>query len=201
MIDQTSSGRGGSPMPMASPIYIRPRPKLDNEVASSDHIGINLPSEMAVVQTGRNQEWTLSLIKANAPIAGFTIYEGNPATGTQDETSLNCSQFSSPRRIEFVASDVVGAAPFLIIQEVANASVTNWQVYAPDKFLIASSPAASAATAAKWQYAVSDGPVAVKQVRFYQSCNFPITTTPPSVPGALFERITTSTIDKIDIWR
>lgn len=178
------------------PIYIKPRRGLH---AAGDYLGIYLPYDNAQVQSGSTDQWNLSLVSITAPIQGFTIYEGVSQEQDYNETNLNCLTFAEPKRIEIVASDALDAAPYLVFQEVIKGgSVDGWQIYAPTPFDIVHPPHKSPQT---WQNAVSSEPVSIKQVRLYENCNFDIKDTPPAIPGALFQKVTTKNISEVSLWR
>lgn len=183
-----------------TPIVIKPRPKLGLEAEDlSDYLGIYLPHDMAQVQSGEGDRWVLSLVNVSAPIEGFTIYEGASETQDFNETNLNCLAFPGPKRIEFVTSDELDAPPYLVLQEVIDGVVTGWQLYAPEPFLIV--PSGDYGTEPTWQNAVSSEPASLKQIRLFENCDFSIETTPPSIPGAMFQKVTTVNINEVDIWR
>ena len=189
-------------LPMeVTPIYIKPRPGTGTTETDgkADHLGIYLDYDAGQIQSGTGKEWTLSLVSVTAPIQGFTIFEGSGETQDYNETNLNCLTFSGPKRIEIVTSDELDAAPYLVFQEVIeNNSVTGWQIYAPVAFEVVNSSHSSDKT---WQNAVSSEPVSIKQVRLFEDCNFSIETTPPPIPGALFQKVTTKAIGEVDLWR
>ena len=107
--------------------------------------------------------------------------------------------FAGPKRIEIIASDALDALPYLVFQEVIKGgSVAGWQIYAPTPFAIVQPPYKKPKT---WQEAISTETVSIKQVRLYENCNFDIKDTPPSIPGALFQKVTTKDISEVSLWR
>jgi len=179
------------------PIYIKPRKGLHS--SNAGYLGIYLPYDGAQVQSGSKGEWNLSIVPITAPIAGFTIYEGAAEEQDYNETNLNCLTFTGPKRIEIVASDALDAAPYLVFQEVLkDDEVTGWQMYAPTSFAEIEPPHKSPQT---WQDSVSTEPVSIKQVRLYENCNFSIQSTPPAIPGTMFQKITTKNISEVSLWR
>lgn len=178
------------------PIYIKPRKGLQSP---GEYLGIYLPYDNAQIQSGTNDQWDLSLVSITAPIQGFTIYEGAPQEQDYNETNLNCLTFSQPKRIEIVTSDALDSTPYLVFQEIVKGgSVTGWQIYAPTPFAVVQPSHKKPQT---WQDAVSTEPVSIKQVRLYENCDFDIKDTPPAIPGALFQKVTTKDISEVSLWR
>lgn len=181
----------------AAPVTVRKRPRLGSEnTEENDYIGIDLAHEPAIVQSGKGDEWNLSQIGFTSAIQQVTIFENNTQVGDYDETSVNCITYSSQKRIEIYTSELPGATPYIVFQEVENQGIVGWQVYAPIAFYIESPPSGGQTS---WQSAVSAEPVSIKEVRVYDNCNFNIENPPPPGSMPMFEKVTSMVIGEIDI--
>lgn len=197
------------PLPReVTPIYTKPSYHCGGEEQTNSAVAcgieIHLPYDMGVVETGQGTSWSLSLVPVTAPIAGFTIFDGAATEEDFNETNLNCLTFTGPKRIELVATDNLSDKAFLVFQEVIeNSVVTGWQIYSPIDFNIIADPETETdiEKPTTWQTALTTDVTTIKQVRLYEDCDFAITATPPPIPGALFQKVTSSEISEFTVWR
>jgi len=179
-----------------STVLVKNRPKISSEEEATDqdfYIEITLPNNVAVVQNGQGNEWTLSDISLNASIQEIVIQEGNSQSKDYEETSLNTTTYSCPKRIEIYTVDDPSATPYLVFQEVVNKGVTGWQIYAPVPFIIQTSGGNDS-----WMTAISSEYVTMKQVAVFDNCNYSIQQPPPPGATPLFDMGTESVLTEVD---
>ncbi|MCD9185026.1 MAG: hypothetical protein LUM44_01225 [Pyrinomonadaceae bacterium] len=178
-------------------VRVKTKPKIASQEETTDqdfYIEISLPNNVAVVQSGQGNEWTLSDIPLTTSIQEIVIQEGNSQSKDYEETSLNTTTYSCPKRVEIYTVDDPTAPPYLVFQEVINKGVTGWQIYAPVPFIIQTSGGNDS-----WMTAISSEYVTMKQVVVFDNCNYSIQQPPPPGAAPLFDMGTQSVLTEVDI--
>lgn len=176
---------------------VRTRPKLGSETDETNedfYIEISLPGSSATVLSGSGNQWTLSQISLSNTMQELVILEGDVQTQNFDETDLNMTTYSTPKRVEIYTTADASATPYVIIQEVVSKGIEGWQIYSPVPFIIETSSGSGS-----WQTAMSSEYVSIQQVRVFDNCDYNIQQPPPPGTTPLFEKTTEMMIGEVDV--